>query len=372
MTTETDFDAALRADIRRLGTLLGQTLARQEGQAPARPGRGGPRPGPHRRRGGRRPARRRSTSAPRPSWPAPSPPTSTWPTSPSRCTGPGSCAGSAPPRAAGWTGPRRLIAERGVPPARSPRRSRRLAVRPVFTAHPTEAARRSILSKLRAIADELDAAAARTALYGPDPHDAARADRRLAELIDLLWQTDELRVARPDPRDEARNAVYYLADLAAEAAPQVLDDLADTLRGLGVEPAADRPAADLRHLDRRRPGRQPVRDPGGHPRGAADPARARHPGGRGGGGRADHASCRSPGGCGRSRSTCRPAWPRTSTRCRRWTTGSAGSTPRSRTGSRPAACRPSWPTPGPGWPPAPPHRPGGTTAAPTSWSPTWS
>src|SRR5215467_11263495 len=32
VTTETDFDAALRADIRRLGILLGQTLARQEGQ----------------------------------------------------------------------------------------------------------------------------------------------------------------------------------------------------------------------------------------------------------------------------------------------------------------------------------------------------
>ena len=37
----------------------------------------------------------------------------------------------------------------------------------------------------------------------------------------------------------------------------------------------------LRHLDRRRPRRQPVRHPGGHPRGAADPARARHRGHRG-------------------------------------------------------------------------------------------
>src|SRR4029077_16038950 len=46
---------------------------------------------------------------------------------------------------------------------------------------------------------------------------------------------DELRLTRPDPRDEARNAVYYLTDLAAAAAPRVLQDLAATLRGLGVE-----------------------------------------------------------------------------------------------------------------------------------------
>jgi phosphoenolpyruvate carboxylase len=52
-----------------------------------------------------------------------------------------------------------------------------------------------------------------------------------------LWQTDELRLERPDPADEARNAVYYLNDLYADAAPQVLTDLADTLRGLGVETA---------------------------------------------------------------------------------------------------------------------------------------
>jgi phosphoenolpyruvate carboxylase len=127
-----------------------------------------------------------------------------------------------------------LIRERDISSTDIADAASRLAVRPVFTAHPTEAARRSILSKLRAVADELDAEAKRAALYGADPRDTARADRRLAELIDLLWQTDELRVNRPDPRDEARNALYYLTDLAADAAPQVLTDLSATLRGLGV------------------------------------------------------------------------------------------------------------------------------------------
>ncbi len=127
----------------------------------------------------------------------------------------------------------RLIAERGVEASEIAAVVDRLAVRPVFTAHPTEAARRSILSKLRAVADSLDAEA--TAVLVDGGADRARTDRRLAELLDLLWETDELRLERPEPTDEARNAVYYLADLARHAAPRVLDDLADMLKRFGVE-----------------------------------------------------------------------------------------------------------------------------------------
>jgi phosphoenolpyruvate carboxylase len=147
-----------------------------------------------------------------------------------------------------------LISERGVPADEIAAAARRLAIRPVFTAHPTEAARRSILSKLRGVADQLDSEAAAAALFGAPPTlptggtgqlgapaggsgPVRAADRRLAELIDLLWQTDELRLDRPDPTDEARNAVYYLVELYGDAAGQVLTDLADTLRGLGVETA---------------------------------------------------------------------------------------------------------------------------------------
>jgi phosphoenolpyruvate carboxylase len=137
-----------------------------------------------------------------------------------------------------------LIREHGVEPSEIAAAAHRLAVRPVFTAHPTEAARRSILVKLRAIADELDGEAARAAFYGPDAADSGRTQARLAELIDAMWQTDELRQARPDPRDEARNAVYYLRELEAAAAPQVLTHLDEILRGLGVVPRpSDRPLA---------------------------------------------------------------------------------------------------------------------------------
>ena len=113
--------------------------------------------------------------------------------------------------------------------------ARRLAVRPVLTAHPTEAARRSTLSKLRTVAEILDAEAAEAAL-APGPDLAAGTDRRLAEVIDLLWLTDELRRERPEPVDEARNALFHLEEAARRhAVPAVLADLAEVLARFEVD-----------------------------------------------------------------------------------------------------------------------------------------
>jgi phosphoenolpyruvate carboxylase len=105
-----------------------------------------------------------------------------------------------------------------------------LSVRPVFTAHPTEAARRSILNKLGEISRLLDL-----------PKTVTNS-QSLAEIIDLLWQTDELRVDRPEPLDEAMNALYYLDDLARTTVPEVLNEFAHHLKRLGVElPVTARP-----------------------------------------------------------------------------------------------------------------------------------
>ncbi|MGH3747451.1 MAG: phosphoenolpyruvate carboxylase [Micromonosporaceae bacterium] len=240
-TPDGDADAALRADIRRLGDLLGQTLARQEGQAlldlveEVRAGVRADAPGAAARLAqldvptGIRLARAFSTYFHLANI--------TEQVHRARTLRRLRVAHG------GWL--RRsadLIEARGVPAEEIAAVVDRLAVRPVFTAHPTEAARRSLLTKLRGIADLLDAEAAEAALFGDGAADGRSVDRRIAELVDLIWQTDELRLARPAPTDEARNAVYYLAELYASAAPQVLADLADTFARFGVDlPPTKRP-----------------------------------------------------------------------------------------------------------------------------------
>ncbi|NBR94171.1 MAG: phosphoenolpyruvate carboxylase [Actinobacteria bacterium] len=97
-----------------------------------------------------------------------------------------------------------------------------LSVRPVFTAHPTEVARRSVLSKLGTVAELLN------------EKNVRERDKKLAEAIELLWQTDELRLEQPEPLDEATNALYYLDDLHRYTVPQVLDDFAYELSQYGI------------------------------------------------------------------------------------------------------------------------------------------
>ena len=112
-------------------------------------------------------------------------------------------------------------------------RLRDLEYRPVFTAHPTEASRRSILEKRSEIARLLQERAGSTVAV------TNRIDGRVAEIIDLLWMSDELRAVKPTPVDEARSIIFYLESLVADALPMVWDDLDYLADEHGLDLAAD-------------------------------------------------------------------------------------------------------------------------------------
>lgn len=121
------------------------------------------------------------------------------------------------------------IASQEVAPATLAQAMHRLEYRPVFTAHPTESARRSTLSKVVEIAEVLkqrDQAS---------PREHERANRRLRELVELLWQTDEIRTGKLRVEDEASNVTNYLGALYDSAVPQLLEDLDEELARFGLQ-----------------------------------------------------------------------------------------------------------------------------------------
>ena len=106
----------------------------------------------------------------------------------------------------------------------------KVAMIPVFTAHPTEASRRSMLDKLTEISNLVHARETATRAG------VRRIDRRVDELLDAMWQTDEIRREKPRPVDEARTTLYYVDQMARDGLPELWDDISMTLESIGVTP----------------------------------------------------------------------------------------------------------------------------------------
>ncbi|MDX5398876.1 MAG: phosphoenolpyruvate carboxylase, partial [Actinomycetes bacterium] len=111
--------------------------------------------------------------------------------------------------------------------AEAERRLHALEFHPVFTAHPTEARRRSISAAIRRISvlvAERD---------DPRLGDDALADnrRRLLAEIDSLWRTAQLRPHKPSPLDEVRTAMGVFDETLFRALPTVYRYLDDWLLG---------------------------------------------------------------------------------------------------------------------------------------------
>jgi phosphoenolpyruvate carboxylase len=113
------------------------------------------------------------------------------------------------------------LAATGVTPPQTAALLQRLRIEPVFTAHPTEAIRRTLLEKEqvigRLLVERLDPS--RT----PDEERAALA--RIREEVTAAWQTDPQPSARPSVMDELENVLFYLTDIVYRIVPPFAEEL---------------------------------------------------------------------------------------------------------------------------------------------------
>jgi phosphoenolpyruvate carboxylase len=112
---------------------------------------------------------------------------------------------------------------------------KRVLIVPVFTAHPTEVARRSVMFKRRRIGEFL---AALDRIPVPE-QDMARLEELVLAEITSLWQTDEVRSRRPTVYDEIKMGLDYYDVSIFETLPSLYREISEALRasyGLEIEP----------------------------------------------------------------------------------------------------------------------------------------
>jgi phosphoenolpyruvate carboxylase len=119
----------------------------------------------------------------------------------------------------------RRLREAGIPADQAYALLRRICVSPVFTAHPTEVARRSVMFKRRRISDLLEQL---DRIPVPEPQLEA-LERDLIAEITALWQTDDVRSARPTVRDEIRMALDYYESSLFDTLPVLYGEVASAL-----------------------------------------------------------------------------------------------------------------------------------------------
>src|SRR6266478_1527554 len=105
---------------------------------------------------------------------------------------------------------------------------RQIKVVPVFTAHPTEVARRTVLLKRRRIGKQLE----RLDRLPLSEADASRFEALIFAEVTSLWQTDEVRLEKPLVTDEIRMGLDHYPFSLFAALPRLYDELVDSLRSV--------------------------------------------------------------------------------------------------------------------------------------------
>ena len=100
-----------------------------------------------------------------------------------------------------------------------------LSIELVLTAHPTEARRRTVLSKLQRLTRLLDA-------FSREPiseHEQTEIHASIHAEVASLWLTDSHRTERPEVEDEVRTGLQFVESVFWETLPTIYDDLKDAL-----------------------------------------------------------------------------------------------------------------------------------------------
>ncbi|MFV2074126.1 MAG: phosphoenolpyruvate carboxylase, partial [Thermoanaerobaculales bacterium] len=112
----------------------------------------------------------------------------------------------------------------------------RMLVEPVFTAHPTEAIRRTILAKEQRVARTLIDFLERT---DRTPQETTSLEARLRDEITLMWQTAEHPGVGRSVSDEVEHVLFYLTDVVYRIVPALDDAMASALRAAYSAEAGD-------------------------------------------------------------------------------------------------------------------------------------
>jgi phosphoenolpyruvate carboxylase len=101
-----------------------------------------------------------------------------------------------------------------------------MMIKPVFTAHPTESKRVTVLQTLRQISQSL------AQLKQPEllPRERRQIEATLRGDIVGLWQAHELRDVRPSVIDEVKKGLYFCETTLLPIVPRLYRDLRDALR----------------------------------------------------------------------------------------------------------------------------------------------
>ena len=138
-----------------------------------------------------------------------------------------------PPLAGSFRGTLLRMCDAGMSAEQALEALRQVKVIPVFTAHPTEVARRTVLLKRRHIAKQLE-------LLDTLPLPAAEAfalEQAIATEITALWQTDEVRVQKPQVTDEIRMGLDHYPMSIFDSVPRLYAEVRESFRevyGLGL------------------------------------------------------------------------------------------------------------------------------------------